>query len=88
MNESTCTIIKSGNKIWENPNGQFHRTDGPAIECTNGDKHWCINGQCHRTDGPAKEYADGDKEYWYRDEQITEEVFYSDEFQVRMVMQS
>ena len=23
----------------------YHRTDGPAIEFANGDKHWYINGK-------------------------------------------
>ena len=110
MNESICTINENGDKIWRNSAGQYHRIDGPAIECANGDKVWYVNGKRHRTDGPAVEnadggkwryfnnklhrtdglavqLADGTKEYWYKGEQITEEVFYSDEFQVRMVME-
>ena len=39
--------------------GQYHRTDGPAIEYANGYKWWYIKGQLHRTDGPAIEWADG-----------------------------
>jgi len=49
---------------WRNPEGMFHREDGPAIEYKNGDKYWFINDKCHREDGPAVEYANGDKE-WY-----------------------
>jgi len=45
-------------------NGKRHRTDGPAVECANGDKEWYVEGKLHRTDGPAIEYADGDKK-WY-----------------------
>ena len=45
-------------------NGQYHRTDGPAIEYSNGDKYWYINGLRHRNNGPAVEYANGTKE-WY-----------------------
>ena len=111
MNKPTCIIDGCGDKIWRNSkgerhrtdgpavertngdkvwyfNGQRHRTDGPAIEHANGDKFWYVNGKCHRTDGPAVEYADGNKEFWYKGKRIAEEVFYSDEFQVRMVMES
>jgi len=42
----------------------LHRTDGPAVERTNGIKVWFLNGKKHRTDGPAIEYASGNK-YWY-----------------------
>ncbi len=45
-------------------NGEYHRTDGPAIEYSNGDEFWFLNGKRHRTDGPAIEYTDGTK-YWY-----------------------
>ena len=34
-------------------NGEFHRTDGPAIEESNGGKSWYLNGKLHREDGPA-----------------------------------
>lgn len=34
-------------------NGIIHCDDGPASECNNGEKTWCINGQLHRVDGPA-----------------------------------
>ena len=111
MNKPTYTIDKYGAKTWRNSKGQYHRTDGPAVEYIDGDKHWYINGQLHRVDGPAIEYAngtkywfvngkrhrtngpaiewaDGDKEYWYKGKRIAEKVFYSDEFQVRMVMES
>ena len=43
--------------------GQKHRTDGPALERSNGDKEWWVNGVRHRTDGPAVEWANGDK-HW------------------------
>ena len=52
-----------GNKRWY-LNGQYHRTDGPAIEYASGDKYWYLNGKLHRVDGPAVEYANGDK-WWY-----------------------
>ena len=44
----------------------LHRTDGPAVEYTDGAKSWYVNGRRHRTDGPAVEYADGTK-FWYVD---------------------
>ena len=56
-------VYPDGSKYWI-LNGEFHRTDGPAIEYFNGTKSWFINGNYHRTDGPAVEYADGEK-LWY-----------------------
>jgi hypothetical protein len=42
----------------------LHRTDGPAVEYSDGTKVWYLNGQRHRTDGPAIENSDGYK-VWY-----------------------
>jgi hypothetical protein len=56
-------ISESGTKRWW-VNGLLHRTDGPAIEWSDGDKDWYINGLLHRTDGPAREFADGYDSYW------------------------
>jgi hypothetical protein len=53
----------AGTKRWY-LNGQYHRTDGPAIEFADGAKWWYLNGRRHRTDGPATEEADGSKEWW------------------------
>ena len=67
LDESTeqpvMTVDKNGDKRWR-LNGEYHRTDGPAIEWADGSKAWYINGERHRTDGPAFEYANGDKA-WY-----------------------
>jgi hypothetical protein len=49
--------IENGNKVWRQSAGQRHRTDGPAVEFSNGGKEWWIHGQRHRTDGPAVEFA-------------------------------
>jgi hypothetical protein len=49
--------------VYKNRLGQYHRTDGPAVEHNNGNKWWYINGQIHRTDGPAIEYNDGTKSW-------------------------
>jgi hypothetical protein len=45
-------------------NGKYHRTDGPAIEYSDGTTYWHVRGKRHRIDGPAVEYPDGSK-YWY-----------------------
>ena len=50
--------------VWKNPEGQYHRTDGPAIEYKNGSRYWYLNNERHRTDGPAVEYYKGYKEWW------------------------
>ena len=45
-------------------NGERHRVDGPAIEYTDGEKHWFLNGERHRIDGPAVEHINGSC-HWY-----------------------
>ena len=42
----------------------LHRTDGPAIEHSDGAQEWWVDGLLHRTDGPAIEYSDGAQEWW------------------------
>jgi hypothetical protein len=66
MSESKMSVDKWGDKIWRNSNRDLHRTDGPAIEYSNGGKEWWVRGKCHRTDGPAVERSDGGKEWWVR----------------------
>ena len=58
-------VYNDGGKEWY-LNGKRHRTDGPAVECSNGYKAWWLNDKCHRTDGPAIESSNGSKE-WYLD---------------------
>jgi hypothetical protein len=53
-------------------NGQLHRTHGPAVECTDGDKVWYLNGLLHREDGPAIECISGDKSWFLNGNQVTE----------------
>lgn len=53
------TTDARGSKFWRNSTGDFHRTDGPAIEWADGSKYWMIGGLHHRTDGPAVVYSDG-----------------------------
>ena len=64
MNSYT-EVDEYGNKFWYNENGEYHRLDGPAVECANGYKMWCQNDQRHRLDGPAVEWPDGTK-MWYQ----------------------
>ena len=42
----------------------LHRTEGPAIEYTNGSKYWYRDGVPHRDGGPAVE-SSGQKQ-WYQ----------------------
>jgi len=53
----------------------LHRVDGPAIEETNGSKHWFLNGKRHRVDGSAIEWHDGTKEWYLNGKYLTEEDF-------------
>jgi len=46
---------------WHLPNGDLHRTDGPAIIYPSGSKAWYYHGKRHRIDGPAVIRADGTK---------------------------
>jgi len=62
--ESVMTIAEYGTKVWKNSEGKLHRTDGPAVECSNGTKYWYVNNMCHRLDGPAIEFSNG-TQYWY-----------------------
>jgi hypothetical protein len=60
---SKISIDEEGNKShWLN--GRVHRTDGPAIENSSGDRGWKLNGEFHREDGPAIEWGQGPKA-WY-----------------------
>ena len=61
-------IGEDGSRRYYNTDGQFHRTDGPAVEYPNGSKFWYQNDQLHRTDGPAIE-STGVKE-WYQNGQL------------------
>jgi hypothetical protein len=45
-------------------NGKFHKNDGPAVICANGDKYWYINDKYHRDDGPAVIHNNGYKAYY------------------------
>jgi hypothetical protein len=47
-------------------NGEHHRLDGPANECSNGEKRWYKEGKLHRLNGPAFE-RDKDDNHWYKE---------------------
>ena len=54
----------------------FHRTDGPAIEWSDGTREWFVNGKRHRLDGPAIECANGKEAWCIEGESISEDEFY------------
>jgi hypothetical protein len=68
----TLIIDEDGNKFWYNSQDlfQYHRENGPAVEGTDGSKHWWINGLRHREDGPASEYSNGIKEWFINGKRI------------------
>ena len=46
-------------------NGKWHRSDGPAIEWSDGTKSWYFHGKRHRLEGPAVEWQDENKRWFY-----------------------
>jgi hypothetical protein len=44
MTKSICKTDADGTKRWY-LDDKLHRTDGPAIEYTNGDKIWYLDGK-------------------------------------------
>ena len=75
---SNPEIDSKGTKRWRNDQGLLHRTDGPAVEWSNGSKYWWVNDKLHRIDGPAVERASGSKYWWVDDIQYdTEEEYWS-----------
>jgi len=38
------TIYTNGDKYWHQ-NGEYHRLDGPAVDCADGYKAWYQNGE-------------------------------------------
>jgi hypothetical protein len=64
-----CRIDTDSSKCWY-LNGEYHRTDGPAVENADGSKYWYLHDKLHRTDGPAVEYAGGYKAWYYEGKHI------------------
>lgn len=52
--------------------GELHRTDGPAIEYSDGYKCWYFNDKKHRVDGPAEEF-NNHKLWWINGERLSPE---------------
>jgi hypothetical protein len=67
-----------------NERGDYHRTDGPAIEYNNGDKFWYINGKIHREDGPAVEWSDGRKSWYLNDLKYSEDDYYQELVKIKL----
>jgi hypothetical protein len=44
VNFTGIAEYSNGSKYWCR-NGQYHREDGPAIECSNGDKFWYLDNK-------------------------------------------
>ena len=49
---------------WPGTDRRLHRTDGPAVEYSDGRREWRQHGILHRTDGPAVENANGYCAWW------------------------
>jgi hypothetical protein len=73
MIEYTVKVYEDGDRFWY-LNGELHREDGPAVECSNGTRKWYLDGQLHREDGPAIEYADGTRFWYLHGNRVTEEA--------------
>ena len=71
-------------KEYKNQLGQLHRTDGPAVEYSDGDKFWYINGKRHREDGPAIEYSDGHKSWYLNDINYTEDQYHQEIIKIKL----
>jgi len=52
-----------------------HRSNGPAVEYTDGSKKWFIVGKLHRSDGPAVEHANGKFEWWWYGTELSFEEY-------------
>jgi hypothetical protein len=52
----------NGRQCWL-MNGNYHKTDGPAIIYVDGSEEWYKNGLHHRDDGPAIIFKSGSKIY-------------------------
>jgi hypothetical protein len=70
MSQPEMRIGSNGTKYWI-LNGEYHREDGPAIECPNGTKEWILNGKRHREDGPAIEWSNGTKRWFLNSKQVS-----------------
>jgi hypothetical protein len=70
-------------KEYRNELGEYHRTDGPAIEDSYS-KEWYINGKRHREDGPAIEWSNGDKVWYLNGVSYSEEEFHQEVIKLKL----
>ena len=77
MTPQYIEINKDGDKRYfkDREMNILHRTDGPAIEHSNGCKAWIVDGKLHRSDGPAMEFNSGNKAWYIKGKKLTEEEF-------------
>ena len=68
-------VDRAGTVRYRNSDGQLHRKDGPAVECSNGTREWWLWGKLHREDGPAVELANGSREWYLSGWQLSEYEF-------------
>ena len=68
-NRLIIDVAETGTKRWY-LNDQLHRTDGPAVEWSDGNKEWWLNGLRHRTDGPAIEWVNGAKMWFLNGKEV------------------
>jgi hypothetical protein len=87
--QPTLIEAPAGHRAWK-LNGEYHRTDGPAIEFADGTLHWAFHGKFHRTDGPALIRANGREIWWLHgkrlsfDEWLNENTYLTDGEKVMM----
>ena len=77
MEAQYIEIDEYGNKFYHKDRAMkiLHRSDGPAVEWSNGSKEWWIDNKRHREDGPAIESAGGSKSWYINGEYLSEEEF-------------
>ena len=78
-------------KSYKNKLGEYHRTDGPAVESNSGYKEWCINGLKHRSwknfqqeDGPAVEYSGGYKRWYLNGKEYSEDQYQEELIKIKL----
>jgi hypothetical protein len=75
METYTVKVTEEYTKWYKEGTDILHRTEGPAVEWSDGSKEWWLYGKLHRTDGPAIEYSNGFTEWYLNGIQLTEEEF-------------
>jgi hypothetical protein len=55
--------VDTHGNIFYHLNITYHRNDGPAIECNNGDKCWYVHDKIHNDKGPS--YINNGFKQWH-----------------------